>query len=262
MIKLNIQRFSSTNKTTHYELSQYVSSDLPTYLVDYNGDMSKIDTAINTAQTTADSASTAATNAATAAGTAQTTANTAVTNAATAQSSANTAISNVGTLANLETAVKTSTVAAINEVVGKIGNLSNLTTTDKTDLVSAINEIETKEENVVGTILWTNPSPNSSFGTQDISLSSSDYDVLEIFFKDESSARILKGYSTTISHAEGSAGSTIKVRYRNITRNSDTSYNISDSTEYTQQGGSTNWSYENSTLVPLYVVGHKYNLFQ
>lgn len=146
MIKLNIQRFSSTNKTTHYELSQYVSSDLPTYLVDYNSDMSKIDTAINTAQTTADTASTAATNAQTAAETAQTTATTAVTNAASAQTSANTALSNIGTLANLDTVVKTSTVAAINEVVGNVGNVSSLTTDVKTDVVSAINSIETKIE--------------------------------------------------------------------------------------------------------------------
>ena len=58
---------ASTNKTTHYELSQYVSSDKPTYLVDYNGDMAKIDTGINAAKTTADTANTAATNAATAA---------------------------------------------------------------------------------------------------------------------------------------------------------------------------------------------------
>lgn len=37
---------SSTNKTSHYNLSQYVSSDKPTYLVDYNTDMSNIDTGI------------------------------------------------------------------------------------------------------------------------------------------------------------------------------------------------------------------------
>lgn len=39
---------SSTNKTTHYELSQYVGSDKPTYLGDYNADMVKIDTGMNT----------------------------------------------------------------------------------------------------------------------------------------------------------------------------------------------------------------------
>lgn len=33
----------STNKTTNYELSQYVGSDKPTYLGDYNNDMYKID---------------------------------------------------------------------------------------------------------------------------------------------------------------------------------------------------------------------------
>lgn len=35
---------SSTNKTTNYKLSQYIGTDKPTYLGDYNGDMMKIDT--------------------------------------------------------------------------------------------------------------------------------------------------------------------------------------------------------------------------
>ena len=58
---------ASTNKTTNYELSQYIGSDKPTYLGDYNSDMLKIDTqmkanatAIATAQSTADTASTTA----------------------------------------------------------------------------------------------------------------------------------------------------------------------------------------------------------
>ena len=37
---------SSTNKTLTIELSQYVGTDKPTYLTDYNGDMLKIDNAI------------------------------------------------------------------------------------------------------------------------------------------------------------------------------------------------------------------------
>ena len=111
---------SSTNKTTHYDLSQYVSSDKPTYLTDYNGDMLKIDTGINSAQTTADTASTAATNAGTAAETAQTTANTAITNAAAAQSTADGNTTKIGTLANLTTSEKTNLVGAINEVNDKV----------------------------------------------------------------------------------------------------------------------------------------------
>ena len=133
---------ASTNKTTHYELSQYVSSDKPTYLVDYNGDMAKIDTGINTAKTTADTASTAATNAQTAAATAQSTANTAVTNAATAQSTADANAVSIGTLANLTTSAKTNLVSAINEVDGKefvVNNMSGSETT-KAPSVMAVKE--------------------------------------------------------------------------------------------------------------------------
>lgn len=34
---------TASNKTANYELSQFVGSDRPTWLGDYNGDMSKID---------------------------------------------------------------------------------------------------------------------------------------------------------------------------------------------------------------------------
>lgn len=55
---------SSTNKTRNYNLSQYIGTDKPTYLGDYNGDMLKID---NQMKVNADSAS----NAKSAAGAAQ-----------------------------------------------------------------------------------------------------------------------------------------------------------------------------------------------
>ena len=101
---------ASTNKTTNYELSQYIGTDKPTYLSDYNGDMYKIDaqmkvnadnvaTAISSAQTatttanqantTANSANTTANSASTTATNAQTTANSALSTATTAQSKAN-----------------------------------------------------------------------------------------------------------------------------------------------------------------------------
>ena len=51
---------SSTNKTAHYSLSQYVANDKPTYLSDYNGDMAKIDAAIYAAKSAADTAETTA----------------------------------------------------------------------------------------------------------------------------------------------------------------------------------------------------------
>lgn len=125
---------SSTNKTTNYNLSQYVGEDKPTYLGDYNGDMLKIDTQMKNNNNLASSANTAASNASEAA----IAANTKATNNET----------KIGTLTNLTTTEKTNLVGAINEVntssvgnTGAIGTLSNLLTTDKTNLVSAINEV-------------------------------------------------------------------------------------------------------------------------
>lgn len=114
---------ASTNKTTHYELSQYVGSDKPTYLTDYNNDMSAIDTGIYTAQTKADSAYTLADSADGKADTAQGTANSALTNAGTANT-------NIGTMTNLTTTEKTTLVGAINEVEGNIEkfNFTSFTT--------------------------------------------------------------------------------------------------------------------------------------
>lgn len=79
---------ASTNKTTNYELSQFIGTDKPAWLSDYNQDMSKIDTAIKNASDTATSASGSAT-------------------------SANSAI---GTLSSLTTTEKGTVVGAINEV--------------------------------------------------------------------------------------------------------------------------------------------------
>lgn len=47
---------SSTNKTSYYDLSQYIGTDKPTYLGDYNSDMSKIANAIHEVNETATTA--------------------------------------------------------------------------------------------------------------------------------------------------------------------------------------------------------------
>lgn len=72
---------SSTNKTTHYELSQFIGTDKPAWLTDYNGDMLKIDTGLAAAAAEASGAQGTATSAASAAQAAQNTANQAVTSA-------------------------------------------------------------------------------------------------------------------------------------------------------------------------------------
>lgn len=72
---------SSTNKTSHYELSQFIGSDKPAWLTDYNGDMLKIDTGLAAAAAEASGAQGTANSAASAAQAAQNTANQAVTSA-------------------------------------------------------------------------------------------------------------------------------------------------------------------------------------
>ena len=79
---------ASTNKTTNYELSQFLGTDKPAWLSDYNSDMNKIDTQMK-----------ANADAATAAG-----------------GTASSAATAIGSLTDLTTTDKTSTVAAINEV--------------------------------------------------------------------------------------------------------------------------------------------------
>lgn len=114
---------ASTNKTTHYNLSQYIANDKPTYLVDYNNDMEAIDGGIYNAQSSADSASAEAQNAQSSADNAQQTANTAVTNAGQAQSKADSVDTKVGDLANLDTTTKTNIVSAINELKNDVDDL-------------------------------------------------------------------------------------------------------------------------------------------
>ena len=114
----------ATNTTTSYNLSQFISTDKPAWLQDYNGDMLKIDTAINAAKVAAD-------NAALAAGTAQSTADGAV-------SSLTTLSATVGT----HTTAITNLSGAVNTINSLIGN-GTPTTTDQT-IIGAINEINAK----------------------------------------------------------------------------------------------------------------------
>ena len=76
---------ASTGKTTNYELSQFIGTDKPSWLGDYNGDMLKIDTALGSINATATTAQSGVASAQSAASAAQMTANaaqqTATTNA-------------------------------------------------------------------------------------------------------------------------------------------------------------------------------------
>lgn len=143
-----------TNHTSNYELSQFVGTDKPTFLGDYNGDMLKIDTAIAGVGVTATAADTKADSAITAAGNAASTASDAATLANTANTNANSALATAGNAATAASAAQSSADAAGTAASAAdtkataantaIGDLTQLTTTDKTDLVAAINEVNAK----------------------------------------------------------------------------------------------------------------------
>lgn len=111
----------ATNTTTYYNLSQFVGTDKPAWLQDYNGDMLKIDTGINAAKVAADNAANAA---------------------SAAQGDATTAL---GDIASLNTTVGTIS-GTLNTAVGNINTINSLigngtpTTTDQT-IIGAINEL-------------------------------------------------------------------------------------------------------------------------
>lgn len=110
---------SSTNKTPNYQLPQFINTDVPSWLGDFNSAMSKIDTQMKandtkatSASTNAENANTSATQALETANQANTTANGANTNATNALSAANTANDNASTAKqNSETALQTANTA-------------------------------------------------------------------------------------------------------------------------------------------------------
>ena len=166
-----------TNETTNYHLSQFIGTDIPNPLTDYNGDMEAIDTAIKAVADSAVSEGARVTALETQNGdavlttTAQTLSGaineldsdlggvdarlvTAEGKIASDEATLGTAVDNISILAGkvsgLETkvgsAVLTTTASdcsgAINELDGEVGNLASLETTVKTDVVSAINELD------------------------------------------------------------------------------------------------------------------------
>ena len=154
---------SSTNKTTNYELSQFLGSDKPAWLVDYNGDMQKIDTQM---KANADAATAAQTKANTADGKADTNAgaiqtlDTEINGANGLASDLSALTGSVNTITSLigngePTTTDKTLIGAINElnsdingsggIEEKIGNLTTLTTTEKSNLVGAINELKSNE---------------------------------------------------------------------------------------------------------------------
>ena len=137
---------SATNSTLNYQLPQFIATDKPAWLVDFNGAMSTIDTAIKEAKTAGDNA--------------QQTANTNTTNIATLDGT----VTSQGTAIGALTTSVAGNTGSINTINSLIGN-GEPTTTDKT-IIGAINEINSK----VGDV----EADNVSFDNANTGLSATD----------------------------------------------------------------------------------------
>ena len=108
-------------------------------------------------------------------------------------------------------------------------------------------------------ILWTNPNPTQEISeTTNISLASSDYDMIEIYYVQETnkqdlmySIKILKGKHTRM-RISTTDGANI---YRGMTYLSDTSYRID--LPYSD----VSLSNINSLAIPVYIIGYKTGMF-
>ena len=120
-----------------------------------------------------------------------------------------------------------------------------------------------------GKLLWTNPNPNEQFSTQSITLSSDDYDVLEIYYydwvdttsyKDLLCQKTIKGHSTKLqvqlSHNSNGYAGNRRIRYiDNTTLQVDDCYRIIDNSAFSNAKANY-WN------VPVYIVGYKTGLFE
>ncbi len=144
-----------------------------------------------------------------------------------------------------------------------VADINKVNASDLNEIKTVVNNNATALEKTQGTILWTNPSPTSSFGAQTITLSSSDYDVLEIYCamqtgnpNDIVSGRAIKGKNVIINCLAPTASAS-PMRVRRVNYTTDTSLSVESAYYGTVELTATN----NTYVIPLYVVGYKTGVF-
>lgn len=115
-------------------------------------------------------------------------------------------------------------------------------------------------------LLWKNPNRNAPFSVQNITLSTDDYDYLEIYYwdwsnnnegwKDLQYQRIPKGYNTTLMTMLISGGAYAGVR--RIQYRSDTEYLVGTCYGFIENSAIIKPDPRNFWCVPVMIMGYKY----
>lgn len=155
MLKLDIQMFASTNKTTNYELPQFVGSDKPTWLSDFNGAMATIDAGMHeNATDISDMASDVAS-----ASSAASQASSDVASLSSTVSSLSSDVSTATTTANNAQSTATSALNTANTANGKADtNATNITATN-TRIDGVISSERYSTDEIATNKLWINDKP-------------------------------------------------------------------------------------------------------
>lgn len=127
----------------------------------------------------------------------------------------------------------------------------------KNDLAAVLNEVLPPTPSEYKKLLWTNPSPTSSFAAQTISLDLSDYDAIEIIIRsDTANTYTLAPIVTEVGKGGIAFNSTAYNSGRQFTTTTS-GITFTAATYYSSYG---NWSTTSTNaLIPVYIYGIKYD---
>ena len=121
------------------------------------------------------------------------------------------------------------------------------------------------EEITAEQILWTNSAPSEDFAYQTITLSSSDYDILGIYYYDYKVSKnmqytqCLKGASFTLN-SQLFVSNNYFIVSRVFSRTSDTIFTVDNAVGISASSPSMT-TLHNDQIIPVYIVGYKTDLF-
>lgn len=167
LMKLNIQLFSHTNETENYDLPQFVGSDKPTWLGDFNTAMSTIDTAVGANATAITSLGTRVTSA-------EGVASQASSDVASLTSTVNTLSGNVTTVTTTANNAQSTATSALNTANTADGKAD----TNATAISGLDTRVDTCEDNIANfnlTDYHTNVTVSRSTGTYTLNQNTLNY---------------------------------------------------------------------------------------
>ena len=155
---------------------------------------------------------------------------------------------------NLQPYIVTNFIVKAKQSAGLVANvIDNLNSTSEVDALSA-NQGKVLNDKITGKTLWSNSNPNTGFVAQNIILSSSDYEMLLILYKDNKddnrlmSQITLKGYGVTLLAQEG--GTATPTYLREIEYVSDTVLSV-------KNGANPGVAWVNDYAIPFKIIGYK-----